>query len=109
MVFRSPYHAGIVHHPEANQEHFLSNRAGDVIEIYCDPADQVPDYANQDPLVLHLAFVSSDTAADAQRLIDIGATWEEEKKPIPETQIIMRRDLWGFAIQLCKRTLPLGH
>ncbi|MBL4575905.1 MAG: VOC family protein [Opitutaceae bacterium] len=50
---------------EAPHTHFLTDSSGSVmIEIYNNPVNEVPDYANMDPLIIHLAFVSEDPLAD---------------------------------------------
>jgi len=70
----------VVHEIEAAPyTHFLGDTGEYVLlEIYNNPADQVPLYVNMDPLILHLAFESVNPAADAKRLIDAGARWVEE-------------------------------
>lgn len=84
--------------------HFLADNTGQVmIEIYRNPPDQVPDYRAMDPLLLHLAFVSSDPDADAARLIAAGAEEVSDLKLADNSHLKMLRDPWGFAIQLCKR------
>ncbi len=90
--------------------HFLADASDRVIlEIYCNPPDQVPDYASQDPLILHLAFVVSDVAAVRKRLILAGAKPEGDIVTTPEgDQIAMLRDPWGFCIQFCKRANPMA-
>ena len=41
--------------------HFLADATGRVIfELYANPMAPIPDYASQDPLVLHLAFAVDD-------------------------------------------------
>lgn len=94
----------VFHNPEANQTHFLSDGAGSIIEIYCNPADQVPNYKQQHPLIFHLAFASQDAAADSSRLIEAGASYVEEKRPNADSQLIMLRDPWGIALQICQRS-----
>ncbi|MCP4565967.1 MAG: VOC family protein, partial [FCB group bacterium] len=69
--------------------------------------DQVPLYANMDPLILHLAFESADPDADARRLIDAGASWVQEVRPDDGSHLVMLRDPWGLALQLCKRGKPM--
>jgi catechol 2,3-dioxygenase-like lactoylglutathione lyase family enzyme len=96
----------VVHKPEAHQTHFLADGAGSFIEIYCNPEDAVPDYRAQDPLIFHLAFVSEDPAQDAHRLIGAGAEFVEEVNLDAGTKLIMMRDPWGVALQLCKRSQP---
>ena len=45
--------------------HFLADGSGIVmLEIYNNPAVDVPDYASIDPLILHLALISEDVPAD---------------------------------------------
>jgi hypothetical protein len=80
-----------------------------VLEIYRNPPDRVPDYTAMDPLQLHLAFASSDPAADRDRLLAAGATRAdvEEIQSPDGTHIIMLRDPWGFPLQLCRRAKPL--
>ncbi len=85
--------------------HFLADVTGrTVIEIYNSPPDLVPDYPNQHPQVLHIAFAAEDIEADRQRLIDAGATPTGE---IGTTgagdRLAMMRDPWGFALQLTQR------
>ncbi|MEL6254806.1 MAG: VOC family protein [Bacteroidota bacterium] len=88
--------------------HFLADDSGRVmIEFYNNPPDQVPDYANMDPLLLHFAFVSEDTQSDKDRLIEAGASFYAEVNPDKNSSLLMLRDPWGLAIQLCKRSKPL--
>lgn len=89
--------------------HFLADASGRVVmEIYCNPPELVPDYRNQNPLVLHLAFVSSDIEGTRERLIAAGAVAEGEPFFTPDgDHIAMLRDPWGFCIQFCKRAVPM--
>jgi len=95
------------HIPQPAQTHFLADDNATVLEIYCNPPEQVPDYRNMNPLLFHLALASADPAADAQRLIAAGASFVEEVRPAEGTLLIMLRDPWGLALQLCKRAKPL--
>jgi glyoxylase I family protein len=95
------------HIPQPAQTHFLADSARTVIEIYCNPPDQIPDYRNMNPLLFHLALASADPAADAQRLIAAGASWVEELHTPDGSHLVMLRDPWGLALQLCRRTRPL--
>lgn len=95
------------HLPDPAQCHFLADEATTVLEIYCNPSDQVPDYANWDPLLLHLAFTSENPGIDASRLIIAGATPVSEDHFDDGSHLIMLRDPWGLALQLCKRGTPL--
>lgn len=93
---------------EAPYTHFLADSEGAVmIEFYNNPADQVPDYSSMDPLLLHLAFVSEDPARDKERLVEAGATLVNDDTLPDGSHLVMMRDPWGLAIQLCKRATPL--
>ncbi len=91
--------------------HFLVDGSGRVmVEIYNNPAAQVPDYAAMDPLVLHLAFDTGDEAIEAvrDRLLAAGATLYSDLSVTPAgDQLIMLRDPWGMAVQLAKRKRPM--
>lgn len=87
---------------------FMADESGRVmVEIYGNPAAQVPDYSSMHPLIVHLAFVSEDPAADKQRLVSAGATEVSEQHLQDGSHLVMLRDPWGLAIQLCKRGVPL--
>ncbi len=85
--------------------HFLEAADGAVqIEIYRNETAPIPDYPNQDPLLIHLGFVSADPVADADRLKVAGATHQSGPTVTAAgDELIMLRDPWGFPIQLCKR------
>lgn len=84
--------------------HFLADNSGRImIEIYCNPANQVPNYRKMDPLLVHIAFVSQNPTADKERLVAAGASLDSEMQLEDGTHLIMLRDPWGLSIQLCKR------
>lgn len=95
------------HLPQRAQTHFLADDDGTLIEIYCNPSAEVPDYAAMNPLQFHLALQSADPTADAARLIKVGASVAEELRLDDGSHLIMMRDPWGLALQLCKRGKPL--
>lgn len=96
------------HIPSPTQTHFLADDTGaTVIEIYCNPPDQVPDYAAMNPLLFHLAFVSASPEDDRTRLLGAGASSVDELKLPDGSHLVMLRDPWGVALQLCKRAVPL--
>lgn len=93
---------------EAPHTHFIGDKSGAImIEIYNNPVDQVPDYPNMDPLLVHLAFVSIDPDTDKKRLIKAGASYVESVDLPDGSKLVMMRDPWGLAIQLCKRGVPM--
>ena len=83
---------------------FLADESGNVmLEIYNNPSDEVPDYKSMNPLIVHLAFTSEDPAKDKERLIQAGATAVSDEILDNGSHLVMLRDPWGLAIQLCKR------
>ena len=96
------------HIPSPSQTHFLADDAGEtVLEIYSNPPDQVPDYRSMDPLIFHLAFVSTSPDIDSARLIAAGSSCVEHLRLPDGSHLVMLRDPWGLALQLCKRARPL--
>ncbi|MBN1952354.1 MAG: VOC family protein [Bacteroidales bacterium] len=89
--------------------HFLSDDSGMMLEIYCNPKAEVPDYRKLHHLTFHLAFISGDPDGDRKRLEAAGAGFVEEIKTPDGSHIIMMRDPWGVAIQFCKRGTPLNR
>lgn len=89
--------------------HFIADSTGQMlIEIYNNPAAPVLDYGSMHPLQLHLAFVSGNPKADRDRLVTAGAKVHTDLTVTPDgDELIMLRDPWGFAIQLCKRKRPM--
>jgi len=87
---------------------FLADSDGTMlVEFYRNPPDRVPPYATMNPLLLHLAFVSADPAADKERLLRAGATFVEETHLNDGSHLVMLRDPWGLALQLCRRGAPM--
>jgi glyoxylase I family protein len=92
----------------ANNTHFLMDNSGSImIEVYNNPPDQVPNYKKMDPLQIHLALVSDDPDADKNMLLDAGASFVEEIHLPDGSHLVMLRDPWGLALQLCKRGRPM--
>lgn len=88
--------------------HFMADNSGQVmVEIYNNPPDQVPDYKSMNPLLLHLAFVCENPEQKRAELEKVGATFAEEVHVKDGSHLVMMRDPWGLAIQLCKRGVPM--
>lgn len=88
--------------------HFLSDSTGNtLVEIYNNPKAAIPNYAEQHPLILHFAFVSEDIEADRARLETAGATFVVDETTPAGDRLVMLRDPWGLAIQLCCRKTPM--
>ncbi len=90
---------------------FLVDAGGSgMLEIYNNPAAQVPDYASMDPLIFHVAFdIGSETIEGARdRLLASGATLYSDLALTPAgDQLVMLRDPWGMAVQLARRNKPM--
>lgn len=87
---------------------FLADSSGwMMIEIYKNPAVEVPPYRSMNPLLVHIAFVSENPDDDKSRLLTASATIESEQRLEDGSHLIMLRDPWGICIQLCKRGTPM--
>jgi len=91
------------------ETHFLADDSGTVmIEIYRQKHIRVPDYRESDPLILHLALVSTHIDSDRQRLLSAGATpCGDIATTAAGDMLAMLRDPWGFTLQLCQRAEPM--
>lgn len=93
---------------EAPYTAFMADESGRVmLEIYNNPPDEVPDYRNMDPLLVHIAYVAEDPAKDKKRLVEAGATVVSDDRLDDGSHLVMLRDPWGICIQLCKRGVPM--
>ena len=91
---------------EAPFTRFLSDSDGNVmLEIYCNPENEVPDYPNMNPLLLHIAFSDVDPEKTRERLTSVGASFVEDVFLPDGGHLVMMRDPWGLSIQLCKRAV----
>ena len=89
--------------------HFVADVTGRIVfELYANPLAPIPDYASQDPLVLHLAFAVNDMTATKERLLTAGATEVSDTTQPNGTRLAMLRDPWGIPLQLTSRSVPLG-
>jgi len=79
-----------------------------VMEIYTNDAAPIPDYANQNTLVYHLAFAVSDVESEIARLQAAGATPAADDKIPDGSRVTTLRDPWGVPLQLAYRATPLG-
>ncbi|MEX0291067.1 MAG: VOC family protein [Flavobacteriaceae bacterium] len=84
---------------------FLADSSGRVIlELYHRSDELMTDFKRQHPLTFHLAFVSEDAEKDKERLLNAGASFEEEVNKEDGSKLVMLRDPWGMPLQLCQRT-----
>lgn len=89
--------------------HFIADDSGTMmLELYSNTTVPVLAYGEQQPMSLHLAFVSHDVPAEVSRLMKAGATLEGEVQISPTgDHLAMLRDPWGFCIQFVKRAHPM--
>lgn len=87
---------------------FIADNSGRImVEIYRNPANEVPNYRQMNPLLVHLAFVSENPDEDKNSLLAAGASLESDQKLADGSHLVMLRDPWGLALQLCKRGKPM--
>jgi catechol 2,3-dioxygenase-like lactoylglutathione lyase family enzyme len=88
--------------------HFLADARGRVvIELYSNDVDPIPDYAAMHPLRFHLAFATDDPDGALHALLGAGARLVDDRVVGDGSRLVMLRDPWGLALQLCKRPTPL--
>jgi catechol 2,3-dioxygenase-like lactoylglutathione lyase family enzyme len=88
--------------------HYLADDNGAVmLELYHSPDDEVPNYAEKSPLMVHIAFATDDPDTDKCNLISAGATLLNENHFEDDSLLITMRDPWGFPFQLCRRSLSI--
>lgn len=94
--------------PPANMR-FISDAEGKrLLELYCNPPEDVPDYGAMTPLQMHIAFSVPDVAAVRQRLLDAGAKPEGDVQTNPDGDVLaFVRDPWNVVIQILKRARPM--
>ncbi|GAA5222040.1 VOC family protein [Membranihabitans marinus] len=87
--------------------HFLMDDSGQVmVEVYRRTDADILDFNELNPLTVHLAFVSDDPSADKERLLNAGATEISDDVLADGSRLVMLKDPWGVALQLCKRAVP---
>ena len=88
--------------------HFLADQTGrTILELYTNTTAPIPGYPEQHPLCLHIAFAVDDAAVARDRLIAVGAALFSDQRLEDGTHLVMLRDPWGVALQLCQRTSPM--
>ncbi len=83
---------------------FLADHTGRVVlELYRNEAGAILDYPDLHHLTIHLALESADSASDSEQLISAGCSLVEEINKDDGSKLIMLRDPWGLALQICQR------
>jgi catechol-2,3-dioxygenase len=84
--------------------HFLADHSGRlVMELYSNENAEIIDYQKVHPLQFHIAFASENAEQLKNILVNNGATVFEEHKPSNGTHLVMLRDPFGVALQICQR------
>ncbi len=101
-------HLGFTIKRHANDPHpvrFLLDSSGTtMIEMYRNPAVDVPEYAEMDPLHLHIALCCDDVDGLCDELVSAGAEVVGNTTTTPAgDRLAMLRDPWGVPFQLCNR------
>jgi len=78
------------------------------VEIYRNDDAPLPDYAAADPLILHFAFDVENAAEKRDALVAAGATLVSDDRMDDGSHLVMLRDPWGLALQLCQRAERLA-
>ena len=92
---------------DAPYTHFLADDAGRiVVELYTNPTAPITDFASTHPLCFHFAVVTRAARAEQTRLENAGATFFIEDALPDGSILVMMRDPWGVAVQLCQRAKP---
>ena len=90
-----------------SRAHFIADDTGRVfLETYFNSAAPLPDYAAQNPLVFHFAVFSTDAKALRAQLVAAGAKLLTEDTLADGSVLVMLRDPWGIALQICQRGKP---
>ena len=83
---------------------FLADDSDRVVcELYHNSDAPFIDFAAQHHLTFHIAFESISASSDRDRLLRAGCTLVEEVKKEDGSLLVMLRDPWGLALQICQR------
>jgi len=87
---------------------FLADKTGRVVvELYNNSAAEVPSYEQKHHLEFHFAFKAENAEDLKNRLLTKGCSLVEETKLKDGSHLVMLRDPWGLALQLCQRATSL--
>ncbi|MFV0290190.1 MAG: VOC family protein [Mangrovibacterium sp.] len=82
---------------------FIVDDSACMLELYSNEAAPTFNFAQVHHLSLHLAFESLNPESDAKRLAEAGARLIETVQTNDGDLLVMMKDPWGVAIQLCCR------
>ncbi|MBN1815740.1 MAG: VOC family protein [Sedimentisphaerales bacterium] len=88
--------------------HFLTDTSDrTILEIYTNPNDPIPVYAQQHPLRFHIAFAVADPTAVKDKLLTAGATLISDGTIEDGSHMVVLRDPWGLVLQFVRRKTAL--
>jgi catechol 2,3-dioxygenase-like lactoylglutathione lyase family enzyme len=87
---------------------FLADPQGRVFaELYENPQAPYSDVCQCDPLVFHVALAVDDAAAMQETILAAGGSYVTTVRTDSGSVLVMMRDPFGIALQLCQRVPPL--
>ncbi|MBC8872516.1 MAG: VOC family protein [Planctomycetes bacterium] len=86
---------------------FLADANGRVFwELYKNSKAQMSRVCHGDPAVFHVAVAVDDLDEVKSKVWEAGGTFVEEVRTDSGSVLLMMRDPWGIALQLCSRVPP---
>ena len=88
--------------------HFIADKTGRLaIEIYKNENAEIIDLKSKHPLEFHFALMVKNAEEIKNKLLNVGATFEEELHLEDGSHLVMLRDPFGIPLQLCQRGIPM--
>jgi glyoxylase I family protein len=86
---------------------FLGDSQGRIFwEIYHNAKAPLSAVRDTHPAAYHLAFYVDDLDAVRDKVVAAGGSFIEEVNTPSGSRLVMMRDPWGIAVQLCQRIPP---
>ncbi len=86
---------------------FLADANGRVFwELYRNQKAPMTNVCHSDPLVFHLAVAVDELDGTKSEVMEAGGAFIEEVRTDSGSVLLMMRDPWGIALQLCCRIPP---
>lgn len=86
---------------------FLADANGRVFwELYRNRKARMTNVCHSDPLVFHLAVAVDNLDETKSNVLEAGGAFVEEVRTDSGSVLLMMRDPWGIALQLCSRVPP---
>ncbi len=89
---------------------FMADASGRVVfELYDSAEAPYAPAAGQHHLSFHMAFETGSAADERDRLLQAGCQLIEEIQKPDGSTLVMMRDPWGFALQICQRSRRMNQ